>query len=120
MAEAERFPGSFGPWRFIANGVEGKMTLQDDGNGNLSGTIDETQQLLGFWDASQHKVTFLRIVDPTDPSTVQVYSGYLFSRGEPVDIIVFTLTGSYQAFSDSGVTAQRNVFGWSASMSRPV
>jgi hypothetical protein len=119
MAEAERFPGSLGPWRFMTNGVEGKMTLRDDGNGNLSGTIDETQQLLGFWDANLQKVTFLRIVDPTDPSAIQVYSGYLFSHGEPIDIIAFTLTGSYQAFSDSDTTAQRNVFGWNASMSRP-
>ena len=70
MAEAEKFPASIGPWKFFANGVEGQLTLKDDGNGKLSGSIDGNQQVLGFWDASARKVTFLRILDPKDPSTL--------------------------------------------------
>ncbi len=116
MAEAERFPGSIGPWQFSANGVEGKLSLKDDGNGNLSGSIDENQKVLGFWDATARKVTFLRITDPSNSSTVQVYTGYLFCRGIGIDQISCTLVGSYQAFSGPDVTAQQNVFGWGASM----
>ena len=120
MAQTETFPRSLGPWHFFANGVAGQLTLTDDGSGKLSGAIDGNQQVLGFWDAAAQKVTFLRITDPTDPSSVQVYTGYLSSHVQPPDVIAYTLVGSYQAFSGPDVTAQRNVFGWSASMSRPV
>jgi hypothetical protein len=120
LTQTETFPRSLGPWSFSANDVAGQLTLIDDGSGNLSGTIDGNQQVLGFWDATAQKVTFLRILDPADPSTVQVYTGYLSSHLEGIDLIVYTLLGSYQAFSGPDVTAQRNVFGWSATMSRPV
>src|ERR1700730_18402061 len=109
MAQTETFPRSLGPWHLFANGVAEQLTLMDDGSGKLSGTIDENQQVLGFWDASAHKVTFLRITDPMDPSNVQVYTGYLSSHVQPPDVILYTLVGSYQAFSGPDVTAQRNV-----------
>ena len=121
MAQSETFPRSLGPWHFSANGVAGQLTLTDDGSGKLSGSIDGNQPVIGFWDANAQKVTFLRITNPTtDPFSAQVYTGYLSSHIQPPDVIVYTLVGSYQAFSGSDVTAQRNVFGWSASMSRPV
>jgi len=120
MTEAQTFPKALGSWQFSANGVAGQLTLTDDGNGNLSGTIDGKQQVLGFWDTAAQKVTFLRIPDPTDPTTVQVYTGYLSSHVQPIDVIVYMLAGSYQAFSGPEVSAQHNVFGWTASMSRPV
>ena len=119
MTQTERFPASIGPWRFSANGVAGQLTLTDDGTGKLSGAIDVDQQGLGFWDAAAQKVTFLRVLDPADPTTVQVYTGYHSSYVEGIDLIVHTLVGSYQAFSGPDVTAQHNVFGWSASMTRP-
>jgi hypothetical protein len=115
----ERFPASLGPWQFSANGIEGSMTLTDDGTGNLSGSIDGHQSLLGFWDARTRTVTFLRIIDPSNPVSVQVYTGHLSSSVTPPDLLHFILSGSYQAFSGPGVTAQDHVFAWSASMSRP-
>jgi hypothetical protein len=120
MAQTHTFPRSFGPWEFSANGVAGQLTLTDDGSGKLSGSIDGNQPVIGFWDANVQKATFLRITNPTDPSSAQVYTGTLSFEGEGVDVIHYTLVGSYQAFSGSGVTPQRNVFDWSASMSRPV
>ena len=120
MAQTETFPRSLGPWHLFANGVAEQLTLMDDGSGKLSGSIDGNQPVIGFWDANAQKVTFLRISNPTDPSGVQIYTGSLSSHVQPPDVIVYTLVGSYQAFSGSDVTAQRNVFGWSASTSRPV
>lgn len=120
MAEAETFPRSLGPWQFQANGIEGKLSLADDGNGNLSGNIDGNQQAIGFWDAAASKVTFLRITDPGDPSSVEVYTGYLSAHVLGIDMVAYSLAGSVQAFSGPQVNAQKNVFGWSASMSRPV
>jgi len=70
-------------------------------------------------DAIAQKVTFLRILDPTDPSSVQVYTGLHSSHLEGFDLEVHTLVGSYQAFSGPDVTPQQNVFEWGASMTRP-
>ncbi len=120
MAEAERFPQSLGSWQFQANGVEGRLNLTDDGNGNLSGTINDDEQVIGFWDADASRVTLLRISDSTDPTSVQVYTGYLSSHVIGLDMVAYSLVGSYQAFSGPQVNAQKNVFGWTASMSRPV
>lgn len=120
MAESERFPGSIGPWQFQANGTESKLSLTDDGNGNLSGNVDGSQQVIGFWDADAQRVTFLRICNSSDPTSVQVYTGYLSSHRVGIDEVGYDLLGSYQAFSGSDVNAQKNVFGWSASMTRPV
>lgn len=120
MAEAETFPRALGFWQFQANGVEGKLSLADDGNGNLSGNINGSQQVLGFWDAAALKVTFLGIPDPANPTSVEVYTGYLSSHVVGIDMVAYNLVGSYQAFSGSNVNAQQNQFGWTASMSRPV
>jgi hypothetical protein len=80
MAETTSFPGSLGPWHFFANDVAGHLILKDDGSGKLSGTIDGNQQVLGFWDAAVQKVTFLRILDPANPSSVQVYESLSKNR----------------------------------------
>ena len=103
-----------GPWKLSTNGVEGTLTLTSDENGNLSGMIDGDQPVLGFWDCVQ-LVTFLRITDPSNPSTVQIFTGVLSSRVY-LDVIHYTITGTYQAFSGPGVSAQQNLFPWSAQM----
>jgi hypothetical protein len=59
MAEVTAFPRSLIPWQFQANSIEGKLSLTDDGNGNLSGNIDGNQQVIGFWNEAAQKVTFL-------------------------------------------------------------
>jgi hypothetical protein len=78
-------------WQFSAHGVAGQLTLQDDGNGNLRGTINGTQQVIGLWDASAQKVSFLRIVDPTNLASIQVYTGYLSSHVQGIDFINYSL-----------------------------
>ena len=107
-----------GPWKLSTNGVEGTLTLTSDQNGNLSGMIDGDQAVLGFWDCLQ-LVTFLRIIEPSNPSAIQVFTGVLTSRVY-LDTIQYTITGTYQAFSGPGVSAQQHVFPWSAHMMRIV
>ena len=117
MSRGCSFPTpTVGAWQFSANGVPGSLTLTGDDNGNLSGTIDGNQPIQGFWDCVQ-LVTFLRIIDLTDPSTVQIFTGLLSERVQ-LDVIHYTMTGTYQAFSGPGVSAQQYVFPWSAHMMR--
>ena len=108
------FPKTIGYWQMDINGEDAKLVLKGDDAGNLSGTINDTQQVLGFWDGQQ-SVTFLRVVDANDPTSVQVFSGFLSSSGVGIDQISYSLVGTYQAFTGPGVDAQNNVFEWTAS-----
>jgi hypothetical protein len=108
-----------GSWRVVLSDSQeaGELTLTSDDDGRVTGTL-EGGKIFGLWDPDASKVTFLRFTDPTDPTATQVFTGYLSSRVQGVDQIANTLTGHYQAFVGAGVTAQRNTFGWTASMTR--
>ncbi len=97
-------------WDMLANGFAVKFHPKTiDANGNLKGTIVDgakTHPIEGFWNEEARKITFLRIVDPAKPSTVQVYTGYLAGENQ--------LAGTFEAFSGTGATRERTVFGWSA------
>jgi spore germination protein YaaH len=104
-----------GQWTLNGNGFQGDLTITAaDADGTLHGTMYGGQPIIGFWDETAQKITFMKIVPPPsgqapDPSTYQVYTGYLFSNGTE-----FTLAGSFEAFAGSGGTASRTVFGWTA------
>ncbi|GAC1486910.1 MAG: hypothetical protein NVS2B12_41550 [Ktedonobacteraceae bacterium] len=116
----EHIPTSFNPWK-VSLGASDKETLDmkltSDDDGNLTGTLANSK-VFGHWDPDAAKVTFLRLQDPSDPKSAQVFTGYLSSHVQGIDQIEFTLIGTYQVFAGAGVTAQNNVFGWTAFMSR--
>lgn len=97
-------------WNMNANGFA--MTLHPqsiDANGNVKGTISDgakTQPIEGFWNEEAKRLTFLRVIDPAKPSTAQVFTGYLAGDNQ--------LAGTFEAFSGSGATRERSVFGWTA------
>ncbi len=106
-----------GTWTINANGFIGELTIASvDAQGNLTGTVFGNQ-ILGFWDEPSQKITFLRVINPADPSTLQIYTGYLFSGGEnlnPEGNVPFYLTGSFEAFAGTGGVAHRVLYGWYA------
>jgi hypothetical protein len=106
-----------GTWKINANGFEGDLNIDSvDSQGNLSGTVFGNN-ILGFWDDVAMKITFIRVVDPSNPSTFQIYTGFLFqnpTQPDAGDNVTFTLTGSFEAFSGTGAVAQRVVYGWFA------
>jgi len=74
-----------GDWTIDPNGFRGTMTIAGvDAAGNLNASlvIDKptVDQMLGFWDETGKKITFIRVINATDPSTNQVYTGFYFNN----------------------------------------
>lgn len=91
------------------------MVQSVDPQGSVQGSV-YNNPISGFWDEQSHTLTFLRIINAADPSTLQVYSGYLFQnrdqQGQPIPY--FSLAGSMEAFAGTGAVAQRTEYGWYA------
>lgn len=98
-----------GNWKINGNGFEGVLAIKEiDANGNIKGGSKAfDNEIIGFWDEDSRKITFMRLVDKTNPSTFQVYTGYLMKN-------LTTIAGSFEGFQGTGATAKRSVFGWFA------
>jgi hypothetical protein len=106
-----------GTWEVNASGDRGSLQLVSVSHqGELRGTLFG-KDLVGFWDERSQKATFARLLNPADPSTVQLYTGYLFRTPgglHGVGTATYTLTGSFTALAGTGATAARAVYGWYA------
>jgi len=103
-----------GAWTLNANGFVGDLTVVSvDANGNLNATVFGGQQTIGFWDDVSQRISFIRVSNPNDPSTIQVYTGYLF-QNRSGNNATYTLAGFFEAFAGTGANAQRVVYGWYA------
>jgi hypothetical protein len=98
-----------GDWSdFYANGNPGTLHITSiDAHGNLTGSAFG-KPMQGFWDGFAGKITFEVGKASAD---LQVYTGFLHKTANGT---TFQLDGSFEAFSGSGGTAQRNVFDWFA------
>lgn len=102
-----------GDWKFNGNGSTGTLKISPvDGNGNVQGSVFG-DPIIGFWDEDAQKITFIRITDSKDPSTLQFHTGYMFSNEEGAGKL-YSLTGSFEGFSGTGAKAQRTTYGWYA------
>lgn len=103
-----------GTWNINANGFSGTLSIQQvDAQGNLSASSVFGNDILGFWDESSQKLTFIRLSNPALPSTFQIYTGYLMP---PQPDTILALAGSFEAFPGTGGTAQQSLFGWFATI----
>jgi hypothetical protein len=107
-----------GAWTLSANGFVGELNIVwIDGAGNLGGTAFG-EPILGFYDQASRKITFMRLINPFDPSSFQIFTGFFFRdplRLSGVDgWTVFSLTGYFEAFGGGGGYAQRSVYGFHA------
>jgi hypothetical protein len=99
-----------GNWKLNANGYPGTLTITAiDTNGNLTSSTAFGNKIIGFWDEDGRKITFIRVMNENDPSTFQIYTGYLMGTT--------TIAGSFEAFQGGGGAAKRSVFGWFATTS---
>lgn len=105
-----------GTWKINANGFKGNLEIAPvDAQGRVSGTVFGNP-IRGFWDEDAKRITFMRIPNASVPSSIQVYTGYMFRNSLGSDA-EFTLAGYFESFSGTGsTTAQRNVFGWFATI----
>jgi hypothetical protein len=98
-----------GSWSIDANGFQGTLSIDSvDDNGNVKGSA-YGNPIQGFWDEIAQKLSFTRTINPADPSTLQIFTGYMFQSGGS-----FTVAGSFQAFSGAGAVPTRSVLGWYA------
>jgi hypothetical protein len=112
MVTPEPLPSA--TWRIDGNGYVGPMSISVDSNGNVTGTA-YGNSIFGFYDSTSGKITFMRLIG-SDPTTHQIFTGYLFRDCTSYCVAPagFTLAGTFEAFSGTGASAQRSVYGWYA------
>jgi hypothetical protein len=98
-----------GIWFVNANGGLGTLDIKSvDPVGRVSGTIFN-DSMVGFWNEASRCLTMVRISQQTDPSLWQVFLGFL---SQTQGTQHFSLAGTFQAFTGTGATARRDLFGW--------
>lgn len=116
----EREPAAslpLGTWEVNAGGDRGPLQIASvTRQGELRGTLFG-KAIVGFWNDFAQQILFVRILDPAEPSTTQLFTGYLFRnpgglRG--VGNATYTLAGSFTALAGTGTTAARATYGWYA------
>jgi len=96
-----------GTWNVNGNGYGGSLIISSvDSSGDLTGTF-LGNTILGFWSASEYKITFIREIGSTAPSW-QIYVGYYAQTGPA------TFNGYFDAYSGTGATALIPRYGWTA------
>src|SRR5947207_2356143 len=94
-----------GIWNINANSFQSDLTINAvNADGTLQATMFGGQQVVGFWDETAQKITFVKVeASPVDPSHLQIYTGYLFQNDVPGSSqTLFTLAGSFEAFAGTG------------------
>jgi hypothetical protein len=105
-----------GTWDINGNGYDGVLSIQQvDAQGNLGGSTVFGDRVDGFWDDRSKRITFIRVIDSSNPSRNQVYTGYLMDN-QPNNQTdgKMALAGSFEAFKGTGGIAPRPVYGWFA------
>jgi len=115
LGQQQPVSGPVGTWDVNGNGFPGVLSIPSiDAQGNLGANCTiYGQRIFGLWNASAQMLTFMRIISPSDPSTFQVYTGYLM-QPQPGSGFSVSLAGPFQAFPGSGAVAQRPLYGWCA------
>lgn len=105
-------------WTLNANGHIDGLRFSYTSQGSVSGIMFDDDRILGFWDHNSQKIIFIRLDNPSDPTSFQIYTGFLFkdtttnSLGMP--LCYQTLSGSFLTPAGAGGSATRNEYGWYA------
>ena len=108
-------PLQTGDWEIDGNGSRGVLAIQAiDAQGRLNATV-YGQRVVGWWDEQRRRITFLRLINPNDPTSFQSFRGYGWDEdpnttgGKP-----HYLAGSFETYAGAGGTAARPSYGWFA------
>jgi hypothetical protein len=97
-----------GNWDIDGNGFRGTLTINgvdDAGNLNASVVFESSgvQHAIGFWDEPSQKITFVRVINPDDPSPNQIYTAFRFdNERDHLTDHTHTLAGYFEAFQGAG------------------
>src|SRR4051794_23190877 len=92
-----------GQWNFNGNGFTGALNLTVDAQGNVTGDVFGNS-IKGFYDKDAGRIMFIRIINTNDPSTYQIYTGYIRSALNQDDLN-YVFDGYFEAFSGTGAVA---------------
>jgi hypothetical protein len=102
-----------GNWNIDGNGSHGILAIQGvDAQGRLNATV-YGQRVVGWWDEEDRRITFLRLIDPHDPTSFQSFSGYAWDEQSGPDRDYY-LAGSFETYAGAGGTAAKPTYGWFA------
>ena len=100
----------------VANGLSGSFDIFEGDNGNLTGTVFNSP-VVGIFDNSTGKVSFILVRDPIHASKSQFYTGYIVSQGGEGGNFVTNLAGTFEEFlGTNGTSAHNNAHGWYATI----
>ena len=111
-----------GNWDIDGNGSRGVLAIQAvDAQGRLNATV-YGQRVVGWWDEQDRRITFLRLINPNDPTSFQSFSGYAWDEPPDPDRpgrTTYYLAGSFETYAGAGGTAARPTYGWFARHQQP-
>jgi hypothetical protein len=148
-AQGQGFTPPIGNWRIIADGHQGSLDITSTDSGfhhprspsgvsqsgkDIIGTIklnDEARHnITGFYNDNLHRIIFVRVVNSSNLSQDQIFTGYLLTgslnnvtnlKDSCSSIGGFenthTLTGQFEMLSGPQALADNNVRGWYAESS---
>jgi hypothetical protein len=109
-----------GTWTIDGNGSRGDLIIQGIANdGSLTGTA-YGQEIEGWWDEQAQRISFVRLLNPSDHKQIQAFVGYHWREnvGSPSGT-TFYLAGSFDTFAGAGGKASQPAYGWFAKMQGP-
>jgi hypothetical protein len=105
-----------GTYAINGNNYQGELVLVNN-NGMISGTA-YGDRIIGFWDDVSHKILFMRMGDPANPYTFQVYEGFMLKQVQVsstgVRFCYSVFVGEFLTPGGGGGSPERNEFGWFA------
>jgi hypothetical protein len=97
-------------WNVNVNGTTGTLRITSVTSNNIVQGIMElnTQppnRIEGAYDNVSQKLTFFRIINPSNPTTNQIFTGFLMGSNNAI-------AGYFEALPNAGGSVQRSIFGW--------
>lgn len=105
-----------GTWKFNGNGHEGELVIKSVDGGKVEGTV-YGQPIVGTYSAKTKRLNFLRLQDPSDPTSFQAFKGYLFQNADEKQVR-YTLAGTFVPFGAAGTAGELLEVGWYAQLTK--
>jgi hypothetical protein len=98
-------------WNINVNGTTGTLRITSVTSNNIvQGSMDLNTQppnrIEGAYDNVSQKLTFFRIINHSNPTTNQIFTGFLMGSSNNA------IAGYFEALPNAGGSVQRSIFGW--------
>jgi len=101
-----------GSWTTSSNGYTGTSSFSFNSNGQITGSFLGSTIQSGFWNLQTQSVVFEILTNPSDPTTLQLYRGYLSQYTQLYNYQ--SLNGNFIALAGTGASQDKTDYGWQA------